>query len=736
MRRRVKGCSIAGLCAIAVLSFTSMSQATPGVGASMDYHSWGGALLIGPSDQTIWGVRVGYVNGERYVTDNDWYEKFNKTEAKTTGGEYARISEPPVTLSWAKVDDTSILGMISVSTDTVVVVIEAYPALDNSSARFPYPNPANFSAENTNGVITGSSQKVNAVAGTTYAGGGIADITGRSATVLPASSGLEYFRLTAFSIPTITAMGPVNSGGITIPGRTAYMRFVVNTGTPLLFQAKVGTATIQASEMLSASAAKTVLETAKSTYEATRLYGTGNLGRVVEPSISQHLWMAHYNPFEKACSYNAGTPWWMDGNYNYWGWDENFAAMNGAIVSEPMATKTAEIVYSDDRVSILAGWYIYSMYKNVDLLRANYSKYKKMYPADNTSLPTWVGKGMDDTPMRGGKETADYYSIDMTCYKAISFEILQKMATVLGNTADAAAYGNARATMLSSINATFWNAAAGTYKNHAVSGGGWSPWDSPTSFYPGFTGAPTATMISSLAADIQNTDRFWGTWVIPTIELDYVNWGQTTNDYGRTWPPYCYWKGTLWPPSNYLTYEALKRMKLDDIAGQFALKNADVWWHNFDMYGISPENLNPLTGERSETAHKHQGWGQLFAMIAIKEMIDVEWWADIDALRFGTMVSGDNAIYNYNFNGARYNVVITHAPVYTTALYRNSAKEFEAIGGPCVVRNFKPSNSSDSTFEIYTKNNLTINLYPPLVSSKHTITVAPGRQTVHYTSSR
>jgi len=425
----------------------------------------------------------------------------------------------------------------------------------------------------------------------------------------------------------------------------------------------------------------------------------------------------------------------FDGGYNLWGWDENFCGA-AALVSEEIAEMNITLAAGDERIGPYACWYAFCLTENDDLLKKNNPVYRTLYPPHNSELVkggsrnAGVGKGMDDTPMREHRRgLGEMYSLDMSCIKAWNLEILAKMASTLGIPEDTEQYAQSRQTIIQKINETFWNEEAGIYRNRYVSGE-WPVTESPTSFYPWLAGAPTAEISKRLLASLLDESKFWGKFVIPSLSKDDPQYGKPADEEhnGRIFPPYCYWRGAIWPPPNYLVYEGLKRARYDSVAAEFAAKTVTLWYENWIETGGFPENFNPQTGRKSEIAHKHQAWSVLFPMLGVKELIDVEIWSDLNTIRFGTLAEGKNELYNYAFRSHQYDLTIDPTQM---ILKRNNKPIFKAQPGRCVIRNFDPTGTKRS-FEINTPTEQKIELYLNDGGSPAMLSVSSGQQYVNY----
>ncbi len=664
-------------------------------GAGLDYTTWNGALLVGPG-HSLWGVRIGYLDGDRLVTGSDIEKDVARSGAYSSERLYADLDLTHYTVRWAKLDESTMLAEVTPKSD-LKIVAEVYPAHHNTGNQdipLPIQNPALVTA-GSDGIITGQSRHIDTAAGHTRITGGNALFENRAVSIAPVSGGLDHFRMETFPGPTETLSSELcKKRGYSQDGRNrAAVILDAPRGRKLYLAASVASKALDPLG-LSESEIKEKIDAKQEKYLAQRMHGTGNFGLCAEPMINEILWNSTYNPFEKKVFVPAGRPWMGDGRYNLWGWDESLCAAVVSLASVDIAEINAVLANADERLGPYAGWYVYSKHGNIEMLETNYPVYKELYPPANDDLIKCtnpynadVGKGMDDTPMREHwRELGVMYSLDMTSMKAWSLEFLGKMAQELGKDEEAKQYRASYKSLAKKMNDTFWNDEAGIYRNRYVSGE-WPVTESPTSFYPWLAGIVDPQRSERLLASLLDDSKFWGQYVIPSLPRDDPQYGKeaTEKHNDRLFPPFCYWRGNIWPPTNYLVYESLKRAGHDRAAAEYARKSVKMWHDNWLVTGGFPENYNPETGKRSEMAHKHQTWTTLFTMAGVKELIDVEIWSDPDALRFGTMLKGDNAIYNYRHRGHSYDLEITAGGM---TVKRDGQLLLTTSPDQCVIREF------------------------------------------------
>jgi glycogen debranching enzyme len=299
------------------------------------------------------------------------------------------------------------------------------------------------------------------------------------------------------------------------------------------------------------------------------------------------------------------------------------------------------------------------------------------------------------------------------------------MCLVLGETSKASEYRESYEFLKDRINTVLWNPDLGIYLNRYVTGE-WRENKSPTCFYPMLAGCPTDDMVESLMKHLTNENEFWGEYVIVTLSKDDPDYGKTSR-YGHEneYPPYSYWRGNIWAPTNYLVYEGLKRYEADQIASQFAQKSINLWWKNWTKNNSACENYHPITGERSPMAHKHYNWSMLLPLIGLQEIIDVEGWRSNQPMRFGNLcIEESNSLKNVMVRGHRYDISISPEQM---ELHRDSAAFIKTTGGRMIIRDFCVTDDL-ITFEINCFTNVTIEIFAAgyvkdLPTGKHSICI-------------
>ena len=103
-----------------------------------------------------------------------------------------------------------------------------------------------------------------------------------------------------------------------------------------------------------------------------------------------------------------------------------------------------------------------------------------------------------------------------------------------------------------------------------------------------------------------NEDEFWTYVPLPAI------WKQSP-----AFADNVYWRGRVWPPLNYMTYNGLKRYGLDKEASRLAARCMEIFSSRWKEERASFENYNSLTGQGSDSVDTDffLGWGGLFPLM-------------------------------------------------------------------------------------------------------------------------
>jgi hypothetical protein len=205
---------------------------------------------------------------------------------------------------------------------------------------------------------------------------------------------------------------------------------------------------------------------------------------------------------------------------------------------------------------------------------------------------------------------------------------------------------------------------------------------SPTLFYPLLARIADKERAEAMIQHLKNPKEFWGKYVLPTVSKD-----------DSSFPDQHYWRGKIWPPTNYLVYQGLKRFGYDETALQFAKKSVRLFLRNWERDKGCYENY---FSEGKGNSVKHYTWGALLCLIGLEELIDSEPWG---GLRIGSMMEKKASVRRILMHGVPWDVLIDEKGL----VCRKKSKTLFSMNGSAVIRDFREKNDGSVTFEIFAR---------------------------------
>ena len=215
-------------------------------------------------------------------------------------------------------------------------------------------------------------------------------------------------------------------------------------------------------------------------------------------------------------------------------------------------------------------------------------------------LPLWEEAAWD--PRR---QILAMSAVDLCSYRALDLESLSRIARVLGDRATAERLAAEYRRLAAAMNRVLWSETAGLYLDELPSGP--STRVAASNFLPLAAGVPDARRAARMIETLRDPARFWGDWVLPSIARD----DPAHRDQQ-------YWRGSIWPPMNYLVLQGLRRYGFTALAGELAHKGAEMFLADRRRTGGCRENFDARTGEGC--GQRFQSWGPLFALGALEEL--------------------------------------------------------------------------------------------------------------------
>jgi hypothetical protein len=293
-------------------------------------------------------------------------------------------------------------------------------------------------------------------------------------------------------------------------------------------------------------------------------------------------------------------------------------------------------------------------------------------------LPNW-----DDVPFNEESGTLMMNCVDLNSLYALDSWCLSQIASILGLSHDSERYVAQYEKMKLLVNSQLWDEKGGFYFDRFWDGR-FSAHKSASGFFPLIARIPDEKRAQRMLKQLLDPKKFWGDYVIPTISRDDPAFKPENQQY---------WRGTIWPPTNYLVYQGLKAYGFDAVASEFARKSAEMFLRTWTNFQLCPENFDSLSGEPG--GQRYQSWGPLFALSAIEEYIDFTPW---EGFRVGMLKPDDSGtLSRVSIQGRQYEVRVSNSG---TAL-REEGEEILWADGGAVFRHFL-YNESEVSFEVKT----------------------------------
>ncbi len=230
-------------------------------------------------------------------------------------------------------------------------------------------------------------------------------------------------------------------------------------------------------------------------------------------------------------------------------------------------------------------------------------------------LPNW-----DRAVFSDDHDTLSMNCVDLNSLYALDAFCLAEIARILKKETEFTDYMREYEYMKELINNNLWNETEGFYFDRYWDGS-FSEKKAASNFYPLLARIPDQERALLLVRHLLNENEFWGEYIVPTISRD-----------DPAFKDQQYWRGSIWPPVNYLIYQGLKAYGFDAVASEFAKKSASLFMRSWENFQLCPENFDARTGEAG--GRRFQSWGPLFVLIALEEYLDFTPW---EGFRFGVL---------------------------------------------------------------------------------------------------
>lgn len=313
-------------------------------------------------------------------------------------------------------------------------------------------------------------------------------------------------------------------------------------------------------------------------------------------------------------------------------------------------------------------------------------KQRAKWESGQDDLPNW-----DEASYNEQTGTLEMNCLDLNSLYALDCYCLAQLAQFLGYKDDNQKYLQEYEKIKNLVNQFLWNENEGFYFDRHWDGR-FSSRKAASNFFPLIARIPDEDRALKMLRHLLNPAEFWGDYVLPTISRD----DPAFNDQQ-------YWRGAIWPPTNYLVYQGLKAYGLDLVAADFVKKSTDLFLRIWENYQLCPENFDSRTGEAS--GQRYQSWGPLFALMGVEEYLDVTPW---DGFRFGQLNPESKGVLR------RLSVLDRHYEVEMSSKrikLNEEGRELLNSNGPAVFRHFLYT-AREISFEVKSlkKRKISVNL--------------------------
>jgi len=298
-------------------------------------------------------------------------------------------------------------------------------------------------------------------------------------------------------------------------------------------------------------------------------------------------------------------------------------------------------------------------------------KTRAMWESGQDDLPNW-----DEASFNQDTGTLTMNCLDLSSLYALDAWCLAQMANILNRDQEYESYVDEYKNMKDLINRNLWNEREGFYFDRHWDGR-FSTKKAASNFYPFIARIPDEKRALQMLKHLLNPKEFWGDYVIPSISRD-----------DSAFKDQQYWRGTIWPPTNYLVYQGLRAYGFDAVASEFAKKSSELFLRSWKNFQICPENYDSRTGEAG--GQRYQSWGPLFALIGLEEYLDFTPW---DGFRFGMIKPEEKGkLSRISIQGRHYDVEVRPSEIKLI----EEGKEIIKANRSAVFRHFLYSESEIS----------------------------------------
>jgi putative isomerase len=210
-------------------------------------------------------------------------------------------------------------------------------------------------------------------------------------------------------------------------------------------------------------------------------------------------------------------------------------------------------------------------------------------------------------------------------------QMLSRIATLLGRADEAAALMERADALAARVRERLWDPAREVFSARRWSGE-WVSSLAPTSFYPLAAGIATPEQAEALVhRHLLDPERFWGPRPLAATAYDDP---ATADD--------VYWRGRIWPPLVFMTWEGLRRAGYRTEAAELAERAWTMFAREWSERRRCRENykIDPAADPEVDDSDGFYTWGALLALTALLERGDVSPWSGLTLAPGGEVTCG------------------------------------------------------------------------------------------------
>ena len=129
------------------------------------------------------------------------------------------------------------------------------------------------------------------------------------------------------------------------------------------------------------------------------------------------------------------------------------------------------------------------------------------------------------------------------------------------------------------------------------------------SFYPFIADLPDQEKKTIMLSHLTDTAQFWGDYVCPVVSKQ-----------DPAYPTQGYWRGRIWPPTNYLVFQGLQKVAPPEVTLQYAAKSVRLFMNHWEKDYLCYENWY-ANGEGA--GFPHYTWGALNLLTGIEAVFPI-----------------------------------------------------------------------------------------------------------------